>query len=119
MTESKMPDAYDRQLAALHNLPDVVKTRPATVRVVPTLGIGGTQIIVVQTIRQAHEGDTIFLEVMGQDGSTRLVLPPKVAALIARQRDALSAKARSKAGRERAEADAAAGIKPGFLRAAK
>jgi hypothetical protein len=119
MTESKMPDAYDRQLAALHDLPDVVKTRPATIRVVPPLGVGGTQVFVVQTYRQRERGDTVFLEVMDQGGSTRLVLPPTVANLIARQRDAVSVKTRRQTAKAQAEDRKARGIAPGFLKRRK
>ncbi len=63
-----MPDFFGRQLALLHDLPDVVKTKPSTIQHVPTLGVGGEQVFVVQTIRQRERGDTIFLRVMGQDG---------------------------------------------------
>jgi hypothetical protein len=113
---SKMPDAYDRQLATLHDLPDVVKTKPATIRTVPPLGIGGTQVFVIQTYRQRERGDTIFLEVMDTSGSTRLVLPHPVATLIARQRDALTAKARSKAAAAIAADRKARGLMPGFVK---
>jgi hypothetical protein len=118
-TGSKMPDAYDRQMATLHDLPDVVKTHPATIRVVPPLGVGGTQVFVVQTIRQRERGDTIFLEVMDSAGATRLVIPAKVAELLARQRDALSKKARSKAGKATAAERAARGERPAFTKKGK
>jgi hypothetical protein len=116
MNESRMPDHYDRQLGSLHDLPDVVKTKPATIRVVPPLAIGGTQVFVVQTFRQRERGDTIFLEVMGQDGAVRLVLPPEVSNSIARQRDAVTARTRSKAAKASAEDRKARGIQPGFAR---
>ena len=115
------PDAYDRQLANLHDLPDVTRTKPATVRVVPPLGVGGTQVFVVQTYRQAERGDTIFLEVVGNvqgvATAVRIVIPPKVANTIARQRDALTAKSRSKAASAVAADRKAAGIQPAFLKA--
>jgi hypothetical protein len=116
---SKMPDFYDRQLANLHDLPDVVKVKPATVRTVPPLGIGGSQVFVVTTYRQRAEGDTIFLEVMGQAGATRLVIPPLVAAVIARQRDALTGKSRSKAAKATAADRAARGVRPAFTKGRK
>jgi hypothetical protein len=113
----EMPDAFDRQLGMLHDLPDVVKTKPATVRAVPALGVGGTQLFVVQTVRQKDRGgDTVFLEVMTNAGATRLVIPPKVANVIARQREALTKKVRSKAAKARAEELKAQGIEPGFMR---
>lgn len=107
-----LPDAYDRQLAALHDLPDVVRTKAATVRVVPPLGVGGTAVYIVQTYRQAERGDSIFLEVVSTAGAVRLVIPPKVAATIARQRDALTAKTRSKAAAAVAADRKAAGVVP-------
>lgn len=115
-TNSNMPDAYDRQLATLHDLPDVVKTKPSTIRVVPPLGVGGTQVFVVQTYRQAERGDTLFLEVMGAGGAVRVVLPPTVVAAIARQRDALTDKTRSRAAKATAADRAARGERPAFLR---
>lgn|SRR5678816_478093 len=116
---SRMPDAYDRVLSNLHDLPDVVKVKAATVRVVPPLGVGGTQLFAVQTVRQVGVGDSIFLEVAEAGGLTRLVLPPAVSALIARQRDAVTGKARSKAAAAQAADRKARGIKPGFARKAR
>lgn len=118
---SKMPDAYDAQLASLHGLPDVVKTAPSTMRVMPPLGIGGSNLFVIQTYRQAQVGDTCFLEVvLGQTAQVvRLVLPPAVTAVMARQRDALSTRSRSKAGKAVAADLKARGIAPGFTRGRK
>lgn len=118
MTEPRspdMPDAYDRQLAALHDLPDVTRVKEATVRVVPPLGVGGTQVFVVQTYRQRERGDSIFLEVVGGSSVVRLVIPPAVSNMIARQRDTLTGKSRSRAGRENAAARKARGLRPAFL----
>lgn len=116
---SDMPDAYDRQIAALHDLPDVTRTKAATVRTVPPLGVGGTQIFIVQTYRQRERGDTIFLEVVGTGGAVRVVIPPAVSNLIARQRDVLTGKARSKAAKATAADRKARGIQPGFLKRAE
>jgi hypothetical protein len=109
---SAMPEYYDRQLGALHGLPDVTKTKASTVRTVPPLGIGGSQVFILQTYRQREQGDTIFLEMVSAGGAVRLVIPPAVSNLIARQRDALTAKVRSRAGTEQAAARKAAGIVP-------
>lgn len=106
-----MPDAYDRQLGMLIDLPDTVKTKPSIIRTVPPLGVGGSSLHVVQTVRQqltrtnakgedvGFSRDTIFLEVVASGETVRLVIPPEVADVIARQRDALGAKTRSKAAR--------------------
>jgi hypothetical protein len=113
-----MPDAYDRQLSALHDLPDVTKVKATTVRTVPPLGIGGTQVFIVQTYRQRERGDTIFLEVVGVGGAVRLVIPPTVSNTIARQRDALTARSRSQTAKAVAADRKARGIEPGFLKRA-
>jgi hypothetical protein len=114
--ESRMPDAYDRRLAGLQGLPDVLKAKPSTIRVVPPLGVGGSQTFVVQTYRQAGEGDTLFIEVVDIDGVKRLALPPPVTALIQSQHDALTSRARSKAAKAAAEDRKARGIQPGFMK---
>lgn len=114
-----MPDAYDRQLAALHDLPDVVRTKTATVRVVPPLGVGGSQVFIVQTYRQRERGDSIFLETVSQAGTVRLVIPPAVADTIARQRDTLTSKTRSRAAKQTAQDRLAQGLAPAFLKTAR
>lgn len=114
----QMPDAYDRLLGNLDGLPDVVHTKPSTVRVVPSLGIGGSQTYIVQTYRQREQGDTIFLEVAGREGCTRLAIPSQVADVIARQRDALTAKSRSKAAKAVAQERKDRGERPAFLKVA-
>jgi hypothetical protein len=117
MTPSNgMPDAFDRLLSALHDLPDVTRTKAATVRVIPPLGVGGTQMFVVQTLRQRERGDTIFLEVVGTE-LVRVVIPAQVADVIARQRDVLTAKSRSRAAKAAADDRKARGLQPGFMKA--
>lgn len=90
-----MPDLFDYTLGQLKDLPDVLRTKESTVRAIPILGIGGSRLFIIQTIRQAERGDTILLEHVAQGQTIRLVLPPEVSAVIARQRDALTTKARS------------------------
>ena len=85
----------------MHGLPDVVSTKSYVTRVVPPLGVGGTQLYVVQTYRQKEQGDTIFLEHVSETGTVRLVIPPQVSAVIARQREQLTAKTRSMAAKGR------------------
>lgn len=112
-----MPEEFDRLLGTLHGLPDVVRTSTATVRHVPPLGVGGTELWSVQTYRQRERGDVVFLEVVRAGGQAiRLVLPPKVVDTIARQRDALTAKVRSRAARATAAERKARGERPAFLR---
>ena len=108
-----MPDAYDRLLGSLHGLPDVTNTKPSTIRTITPL-LGTSELFSVQTYRQRDRGDTIFLECVSKDGFIRLAIPPAVAKAIARQRDALTGKVRSKAAK--ATARKAAGQEPGFMK---
>lgn len=106
---------FDRSIGNLHGLPDVVSTKATTLRVVSTFGFE-SYLYAVQTFRQREVGDTIFLEHVSDSGTIRIVIPPAVADLIARQRDQLTTKARSKAGKRIAEDLKARGIKPGFMK---
>lgn len=126
-----MPDTFDRLLGGLDGLPDVVKTKPSTIRTVPMFGVGGTSLHIVQTFRQqltrtntrgedvTFSRDTIFLEHVGSDGAVRMVIPAEVADVIARQRDALTGKTRSKSARKLAAERKARGERPGFLKSVK
>ena len=110
-----MPDAFDRLLGALHGLPDVTSTKPATMRAITPL-LGTSQMYIVQTYRQRDKGDTIFLECVSKQGTVRLAIPASVADAIARQRDALTAKVRSKAAKANAQARKDRGELPGFMK---
>ncbi len=112
---SAMPDAFDRLLGSLHGLPDVISTKPSTMRTVTPL-LGTSQMFIVQTYRQLERGDTIFLECVSKDGSVRIALPPAVADAIARQRDALTDKSRSRAAKRQAQDRKDRGEVPGFMR---
>lgn len=120
-----MPDRYDRLMGLLDGLTDTLSVKPSTIPVVPPLGVGGSESYIVQTYRQQHRNedgrvtkseDTIFLVCVNADGSYRVALPAAVADAIARQRDALNMRSRTKGARERAQRDKAAGVVPGFLR---
>ena len=116
METSALPDIYDRQLASLQGVPDVVKSSPSTVRVVPTLGIGGSQTFLVQTYKHRERGDFIFLEVVEGERAIRLALPPEIAAVIARQREALITRARSRRAKAAAEDRKRRGLRLGFAK---
>jgi hypothetical protein len=73
-------------------------------------------LFVIQTYRQREQGDTIFLNVQSEDKAIRLVLPPQVADAIARQRDQLTDKARSKAAKRVAQERKDRGELPGFMK---
>lgn len=111
---------FDQLLGRLDGLPDVVRTKPSTIRDVPLLGVGAINLYVVQTFRQKERGDVLFLEHVGDRGQvTRLVIPPSVTKVIARQHDQLTKQSRSRAAKQRAEDDKAAGKVPGFMRQVK
>lgn len=78
--------------------------------------VGDSRSFSVQTYRQKEKGDTIF-ETVGQGSTIRIALPPEVADVIARQRDQLTARVRSKIGKANAQARKDRGELPGFLRA--
>jgi hypothetical protein len=107
----EMPDTYDRLLGALDGLPDVVQTRPSTIRVTTPL-LGNSETFTIQTVRQKDRGDTIFLEKTSRDGFIRLAIPAAVADAIARQRDALTTKNRKKAGKLEAARRKEEGVVP-------
>ncbi len=109
-------DAFDRTIGLLHGLPDVTEVKTSVTRVVPPFGVGGTQLYVVQTYRQKEQGDTIFLEHVSETGTVRLVIPPQVSAVIARQREQLTAKTRSKAAKAVVQERQERGEIPAFLK---
>ncbi len=91
-----MPDEtiskYDRVYGGLLDVS--LATKPSTIKNVQTL-TGKTDTFVIQTLRHSENGDYIFIECMDETGVVRLALPPKVANLIASQRDALTKRRRS------------------------
>ena len=109
-------DVFDRTIGVLDGLPDVAHSKVAVRRVVPLLAVGGTQLYVVQTFRQKEQGDTIFLEHVSDAGTVGLVIPPQVSSVIARQREQLTAKTRSKAAKAVAQARKERGEVPAFLK---
>jgi hypothetical protein len=112
-----LPDAFDLRRDSLLKQPAITETRASVHRVTETV-LGITRTFIVQTIRQAEVGDTIFLECFGRGIQARLILPPKVADTIARQRDALGTAVRRKQGQRVAAELKAQGKQPGFLRKA-
>lgn len=112
---AQVVDHFDRQMGALHGLPDVAQTKNSTIRHVPPFGVD-SQLYIVQTFRQKDVGDTIFLEHVSKNGTTRIVIPPAVSAAIARQRDQLTTKVRSKAAKQVAQDRKDQGLQPGFMK---
>lgn len=108
--------SFDRQLGLLHGLPDVVTSRPTTVRVTSLVS---TDTYILQTVRQRDVGDTVFLECVGDGSVTRIVIPPKVIAVLDRQRNGLTDQNRKKSAKAVAAERKRLGIQPGFLKAKK
>jgi hypothetical protein len=102
MADYETIDKFDRAIGALDGVPGVDRTKPTTI-VATKVIVGRASTFIVQTYRQRHEDDpkaktrdTIFLQHVDEGGSYRIVIPPEVADLIARQRDALSTKGRKR-----------------------
>jgi hypothetical protein len=108
-------DAFDRTMRALNGIPDVTMTKPTTTQTISPI-LEQAQTFIVQTARHREQGDTIFVQYIGKDGSFRVALPPAVADVIARQRDAVTTKNRRAGARAAAADRKARGIVPGFMR---
>ena len=111
-------DLFDRTRGGMEMRNDAIKTRVSTVRHVDPL-VGNVSTYLVETVRAPDSGDFCFVEVATKDGNVRVVLPPKVTATIARQRDSLTGRykliltsVRRKLGRAQAAERKAAGIEP-------
>lgn len=109
---------FDRMIGQLKDLPDTTETRPTTLREVEPL-IGAALTTIVQTVRQREKGDYVFIEQVSATGTIRIVLTPSVSGTIARQRDQLTARNRSKASRATAQARKDAGLAPAFMNAGR
>lgn len=85
--ETKLPaDVYSKTLSRLLDNPAIVKTLGSTIDLITLFGHSETWV--VKTIR-VDSSETVFLQRINAEGGMRLVLPPEVAAAIARQRDTL------------------------------
>lgn len=108
--EERIVEAFDYEHGQLHGLPGVTSTKQSTVQA--TNGLTETATWIVQTFRKrdvAAEAagervaakDTIFVQFIGKGNrALRLVIPPPVADLIARQRDQLSTINRRKGAKQ-------------------
>lgn len=113
-SEGLPQNAFDRRMMALEGIPDSARTKPSTIQVVATL-LGHTATWTINTVRQRDIGDTVFVQCGDASGLVRLAIPPEVADVIARQRDALTAIIRRRHGKRIAQERKAAGLKPGFM----
>lgn len=100
MDEPRQIDPFDRLIGKIDGLPDVSRARPTTVTTVMPI-LGNAQTYVVQTYKDKDEGFFVFLQMVDAVGRARIAIPPKVAAAIYRQRDALNKQSRKRAGQDR------------------
>lgn len=112
MAEEQQVSKYDRVRGGLDGV--ALFTKPTTIRSVQSI-TGKAETYVVETGRHPELGDTIFVECVDENGVARLALPPKVADAISRQRDALTARTRSRAAQDVARARKERGELPGFM----
>lgn len=114
-TTIRLPrDEFSTRLRELQGSPEAVE-KQSIVEVVDAYGNMTSWI--VKTIR--HDGqDTIFLQRNTSAGGDRWVLPPSVAAVIARHRDSAAMVNRRRAARTSAATRKAQGITPAFLKKA-
>ena len=93
-------DNFDRIIGSIDGLPGVTKARPTSVTTVMPI-IGNSQTYVVQTYKDEAEGFYVFLQMVDSEGRARIAIPPKVAAAIYRQREALIRVGRKRRAKER------------------
>jgi hypothetical protein len=107
---------YDRTYGGMHDV--CLKTKGSTIKNIELTGRSET--FIVQTMRHAELGDFIFVEYVDEARVVvRLALPPKVANVIASQRDSLTTRRRSIAGKAEAQRRMDRGERPAFLRKRK
>lgn len=106
-----MTNDFDRLLSAMTGLPDTKLTRPTTILEAHPMLHERNATFVVQTHRSRDGGFTVFLTVVDADGHRRIVVPPKVAAAIYRQREALVDRSTPESRKRRAAAAARAKAK--------
>jgi hypothetical protein len=113
VTASLTQDAFDQMLSRLMGLPGGAHTKPTAVQAIDFYG--HTTSFMIQTVK-TDGGETAFVSQVSATGSVRFILPPRVLAVIDRQRVSLTKQVRRRNGKRIAEERAAAGIKPGFMK---
>lgn len=108
--DDRIVSEFDRIVAGMDGLNDVIRSKPTTIA--HTNGVTSAANFTVQTFRHRELGDTVALTYVGPEGHWRIALPPKVAAVIHRQSDALSTKLRRNLARAHAAERKANGWKP-------
>jgi hypothetical protein len=112
--EYRKIDKFDNEFTRLKGTPEAIKSKPTTI--VTHDDLVSARQFTIQTIRQHEKGDTIFLTCLDCEGAYRIIIPPKVANAIARQREALTVAGRRIRGKRNAAERKARGELPGFMR---
>lgn len=103
------PDAFDRAYGQAQGFS---KTGPSTITIANVMGIGGVRQFTVETFRIPELGDMVFVTIAGPEGLQRVHIPAPVSNIIARHRDALSAKSRRAGAKQAYKTRVAAGDDP-------
>ena len=85
--------------------------KPSTIKNIDEM-TGKTETFIIETAHQADLGNYVFLERFDDNPPVRIVIPPKVANIIASQREALSSRKRSISSRKVMAERIAAGHDP-------
>lgn len=94
-------DQFDRIHAQRQGLPGYRAVKPSTIRESAVL-MGNVVTFTIETMRCEEYGVTTFLEIADAEGNVRVVLPDKVVARIASQRESVLKPPPSPAAAERA-----------------
>lgn len=90
MTNEAQTADFDRILSQMVGLPDTKITKPSTILDIYPMLHEKNVTFVVQTHRGKESGFTIFIQIVDAQGRHRVVIPPKVAAAMYRQRQSLT-----------------------------
>jgi hypothetical protein len=126
------PDSHDRELGQLDGLPGALSVGPTVVQVVEKV-LGTSQTFIVRTIRQQDRVEkdgkdvampprfTIFLQFTLPESKQllKVAIPSRVADLMARQRDGLTARANKLSARRASDTRKERGFTPTFVKKAK
>lgn len=104
---------YDRLRGGLEGV--ALFSRQSTIRNIQNI-TGRAETFIIETGRHEELGDFIFIECLDEGQPVRLALPPRAANIIAAQRESLTRRRRSIAGKAQAKSRMERGEVPGFMR---
>jgi hypothetical protein len=110
-------DEFDLAVESMRGRPDTVDCETTLHLCEPITGRKAMTYI-VRHFRTSGEGDTLFLTVVAGEQAKKIILPPKVMAVLNRQDATLTTKLRRRQGKRQADERKARGIQPAFLKKA-